>query len=294
MSLGNLTNVSRHLPENGSLKVFGNLYRDARLAQGKTIEEVSGVTRISARFLEALERDEIETLPAGIFARSFIRSYAEALGLDSGHVLDEYLKRFPEISREASGFAADSSDVDDTFLSEQRMARTAVILLALSIPLIALLVVVGLTGNDAASNPDIVEPISIDPVETEQLDEVAATAVTAVTAVTAAAETQRVVPGTANMESTVIAEPGTVLLDIHPINDCWVSVTVDGGTAWTRVMRSGDREVFDVLNEATINVGDAAAFEYTLNGQAGRSLGESGEVVTFTVTPDNLTSYLSE
>ena len=59
-------------------------------------------------------------------------------------------------------------------------------------------------------------------------------------------------------------------------------------------MRSGDREVFDVLNEATINVGDAAAFEYTLNGQAGRSLGESGEVVTFTVTPDNLTSYLSE
>ena len=74
--------------------------------------------------------------------------------------------------------------MDDTFLSEQRMARTAVILLALSIPLIALLVVVGLAGNDAASNPDIVEPISIDPVETEQLDEVAATAVTAVTAVT--------------------------------------------------------------------------------------------------------------
>ena len=291
MSLGNLTNVSRHLPENEPLKVFGNLYRDARLAQGKTIEEVSGATRISARFLEALERDDIETLPAGIFARSFVRSYAEALGLDSGHVLDEYLKRFPEMSREASGFAADSSDVDDTFLSEQRMARTAVILLALSIPLIALLVVVGLTGNDAASNPDIVEPISIDPVETEPLDEVAATAVTEVTAVV---ETQRVAPGTANMESTVFAEPGAVLLDIHPINDCWVSVTVDGGTAWTRVMRSGDREVFDVLNEATINVGDAAAFEYTLNGQAGRSLGESGEVVTFTVTPDNLTSYLSE
>ena len=291
MSLGNLTNVSRHLPENEPLKVFGNLYRDARLAQGKTIEEVSGATRISARFLEALERDDIETLPAGIFARSFIRSYAEALGLDSGHVLDEYLKRFPEISREASGFAADSSDVDDTFLSEQRMARTAVILLALSIPLIALLVVVGLTGNDAASNPNIVEPISIDPVETEPLDEVAATAVTEVTA---AVETQRVAPGTTNMESTVFAEPGAVLLDIHPINDCWVSVTVDGGTAWTRVMRAGDREGFDVLNEATINVGDAAAFEYTLNGQAGRSLGESGEVVTFTVTPDNLTSYLSE
>lgn len=288
MSLGNLTNVSRHLSDKESLKVVGDLYRDARLLQGKTIQEISGTTRIGARFLEALENDDIEKLPGGIFTRSFVRSYAEALGLDSNHVLDEYVKRFPEISREASGFAADSSDVDDTFLSEQRMARAAVILLALSIPLIALLVVVGLGSNDATSNSDVVEPISIEPVGTERLDEIVPTAVTA------AVEPTRVAPRTAGVQSNAFAEAGIVSLDIHPTNDCWVSVTVDGGTAWSRVMRPGDREVFDVSTEATINVGDAAAFEYTLNGHVGRPLGEPGEVVTFTVTPDNLASYLSE
>lgn len=121
----------------------------------------------------------------------------------------------------------------------------------------------------------------------EQLEEIVPRGVTAL-----AEPPSSAVSNTPSIETVALAEVGVLSLDIHPTNDCWVSVIVDSGTAWSRVMRSGEREVFDVINEATINVGDAATFEYTVNGQTGCPLGESGELVTFTVTPDNLATYL--
>jgi len=289
MSLGNLTPVSNDLSAKEPLKVFGDLYRDARRAQGKTLQEISEVTRISVHFLEALEKDEIDRLPTGIFTRSFVRSYAEALNLDPSYVVDEHVKRFPESARQIFSGMSDSADVDNTFLSEQKMARTAVILFILSVPLIVLLLVFGLGSEDDNVSSETVEPNSMESVAVEQLEEIVPRAVA-----TTAEPVSTAASNALSMETGTLAEAAVLSLDIHPTNDCWVSVTVDGGTVWSRVMRSGEREVFDVMNEATINVGDAAAFEYTLNGQAGRLLGESGEVVTFTVTPDNLASYLSE
>ena len=50
-------------------------------------EEISSATKISLRFLEAIEREDFSKLPGGIFSRSFIRSYARYLGLDEERVL---------------------------------------------------------------------------------------------------------------------------------------------------------------------------------------------------------------
>ena len=144
MSLGDLTKVSDDSSDKEPLRVFGDLYSDARRAQGRTLKEISTLTKINIHFLEALEKDEIDKLPTAVFTRSFVRSYAEALSLDPSYVLDEYVKRFPTFSRKATFGQAKVLADDSTFLSEQKMARTLVILLILSVPLIALLVVVGL------------------------------------------------------------------------------------------------------------------------------------------------------
>lgn len=61
---------------------IGEALREAREGLGLTVEQAAVDTRISARFLEALEMERFEDLPADVYVRGFIRSYAAYLGLD--------------------------------------------------------------------------------------------------------------------------------------------------------------------------------------------------------------------
>jgi len=58
--------------------------------RGVSLEEISAATRISTRFLEALENDQWDQLPGGVFNRGFIRSVARFLGLDEDNLVAEY------------------------------------------------------------------------------------------------------------------------------------------------------------------------------------------------------------
>jgi len=61
----------------------GETLRQARLRRGLTLEEIAERSRISARFLEALEAEDWDQLPGRFFARSFLRQYASFLGVDA-------------------------------------------------------------------------------------------------------------------------------------------------------------------------------------------------------------------
>ncbi len=58
--------------------------------RGVTLEEISAATRISLRFLEALESEQWDSLPGGIFNRGFIRAVARFLGLNEESLVAEY------------------------------------------------------------------------------------------------------------------------------------------------------------------------------------------------------------
>ena len=72
------------------MSAFGENLRREREMRGVSLEEISSATKISLRFLEAIEREEFSKLPGGIFSRSFIRTYARYLGLDEERVVAEY------------------------------------------------------------------------------------------------------------------------------------------------------------------------------------------------------------
>jgi hypothetical protein len=61
---------------------LGDWLRLARLGKGLTFTEVERVTRINRHYLEALEAEHYDVLPAPVYARGFLRSYARMLGLD--------------------------------------------------------------------------------------------------------------------------------------------------------------------------------------------------------------------
>jgi cytoskeleton protein RodZ len=69
---------------------FGERLKRERELREVTLEEVSKATRISQRFLEALENEDWERLPGGVFGRGFVRTTARYLGLDEENLLAEY------------------------------------------------------------------------------------------------------------------------------------------------------------------------------------------------------------
>src|ERR1700690_511821 len=69
---------------------FGDQLKREREMRGVSLEEISAATRISTRFLEALEKEQWDQLPGGVFRRGFIRSVARYLGLDGDALISEY------------------------------------------------------------------------------------------------------------------------------------------------------------------------------------------------------------
>jgi Helix-turn-helix domain len=75
---------------------IGSTLRDARLRVGLELEDVARATRVPARILAALEAEAFERIAGDFYARSYLRTYADFLGLDSRRFLDEYRERFGE------------------------------------------------------------------------------------------------------------------------------------------------------------------------------------------------------
>jgi len=70
--------------------------RNERERRQILLSSISANTKISAGLFQALERGDVSRWPSGIFRRSFIRAYAEAIGLDPDAIAREFLEQFPD------------------------------------------------------------------------------------------------------------------------------------------------------------------------------------------------------
>jgi cytoskeletal protein RodZ len=75
---------------------FGPRLRQERERRQISLRSIADSTKISRSLLEALERDDVSRWPGGLFRRAFVRSYAEAIGLDAEETLREFNERFPD------------------------------------------------------------------------------------------------------------------------------------------------------------------------------------------------------
>jgi cytoskeleton protein RodZ len=86
---------------------FGERLKREREMREVSLDELTKATRISQRFLEALENEDWKKLPGGVFGRGFVRTIAGYLGLDEETLLGEYDLARGDVSRESSGHAED-------------------------------------------------------------------------------------------------------------------------------------------------------------------------------------------
>ena len=91
---------------------FGEALRKERENRGIALDAVSGATKISLRHLHAVESDNFDQLPGGLFNKNIVRNYARTLGLDE----NEWVDRFIAASKLPRSF--DEDDLNWTAFAE--------------------------------------------------------------------------------------------------------------------------------------------------------------------------------
>jgi cytoskeleton protein RodZ len=221
--------------------------------------------------LEALERSDLSRLPGGIFTRAFIRAYAQEVGLDPDRTIQDFIAELPPEAATATAHPAAVED-GEALDSERKAVATAIRLILVSLPIIGLVIYYGTQREQPPASPApapaaVVEPPSSPPPDPSP----------------AIQDTPGIAPG--DVKTTGLT------MEIMPRGSCWVSVTVDGEPTFSGLMDAGDRRVIQAKEQILLNVGDAGAFAYSLNGRAGRPLGAPGEVVSTRITLSNLHEF---
>src|SRR3954452_4422539 len=126
---------------------IGSTLRETRIRKKIDITTVEEATKIRAKYLRAIENEEWSVLPGPTYVKTFLRTYAQFLGLDAHMLVDEYAARFEE-----------PEELELPAFSREQQIRTRVpsvgppsrLALAgvLALLFLAFLLVLGLTGGD--------------------------------------------------------------------------------------------------------------------------------------------------
>jgi len=136
------------------MPTIGDTLREARMRQRLDIADVEQKTKIRAKYLRALENEEWELLPGPTFVKTFLRTYAEALGLDPHMLVEAYRASYePRDETEQLqplGPAAGGRD--------RRRPRPPLgpwlAIGAVVLAVVAALLVIGLVGDDDDGEPE--------------------------------------------------------------------------------------------------------------------------------------------
>lgn len=78
------------------MMLIGERLKERRLEKGLTIEDIQNATKIQARHIQAIERNDFSLIPGNFYVRAFIREYAQAVGFDPHALMDEHKSELPE------------------------------------------------------------------------------------------------------------------------------------------------------------------------------------------------------
>jgi cytoskeleton protein RodZ len=256
---------------------FGGTLRAARESGGLSLRQIANATKISIISLEALERNDIAKLPGGIFTRAFVRSYALEVGLDPETAIQEFMRQFPHDSVTVGHPTTSRIEDHEAVESDRRTAFTFVRLVAISLPIAAVLLYFGTAGRRTSPRVERQPEAAAAPQES-------APATSPLDAAVGAAR--------ADAREALAIPADRLMVQVSAARRSWVSAIVDGRRVVQREFQPGDGQTFEVHNEIVLTTGDAGAVAVAFNGTPTKPLGKNGQMVTTRVNLTNFKDYL--
>jgi cytoskeletal protein RodZ len=300
---------------------FGEHLRREREMRGVSLEEISTATKISIRFLQAIENEELSKLPGGIFTRSFVRTYARYLGLDEERVLADcqlagHQKTEVDIRRIPANRARPSGAASRTRIIALLLAG---VLLASGYALFRYsrrimeqqsstpMVIPPGTTAPATNPPPTAAPVQpTTPAQPENNPSLSTTSASPTAGGATAPGTLQGGPPSpgakanppnqsATSEATsAVAVHTDLILQVAATERVWVAVDADGKTVLQKVLNPNEVENLKALDSFDVTIGSAQGVVLTLNGVTLKPLGRRGEVKSIHLTRDDLKNAAPE
>ncbi len=262
--------------------MLGDRLRSERERQNLTIQDIAKGTSIRALYIEAIENGDYAQLPGTVYAKGFIRNYANFLKIDA----DAVVRQFMEENHPEEVAAAEEAKQQLAEAEEQNKAEVKAKLATgsefreqvsspsnrsnnLLIALIVLLVAGGAYYLFAMDDTSATKPTK------------AVTQTAKAPASTKAGQEKTEQP----QEAQPVKVEGVEL--VAKFTDrCWTQVVADGKTVYEGTMESGKTETWKGKEKVVITAGNAGAVEMKVNGQDMGKAGNAGQVVEKTFTAD--------
>jgi cytoskeletal protein RodZ len=221
---------------------FGGWLRQQREIRNLTLREIADSTKIGMRYLEALETDRFERLPAPVFAKGFLRQYARYVGLDADEVVNFYL----QASRDDDEADDEADRIDPPVASRpvRRPTRQSMSLLGI---VVASLILVGLLFyfreevsllRDVEDSPGIAPPVSVAPPEAPP-----------------------------EPEASPAEESTTIRVTLAFTGECWVEARVDGERTLSELRVQGESVQLEGERSVELTLGEPGNVRIEVNGQ---------------------------
>lgn len=304
---------------------FGEKFRTARELRGIDFSKITQQTRISARFLRAIENEAFEELPGGLFNRGFVRTYAEAVGLDPNTMVEEYTA----LTRKAEPQETETPPPTPTLASRERyilpVAAGGLLVLALILyaswrgsgsqeitPASSVTTTPSLAATNVEPAPEtadghddipnsegilVAETLAArETAETEAEAEATLTVPTPIVARTEEAEEPApVAPETVRGTSIATAAasarvpPVTVRVELH--DSSWMYIELDGEIQYEKNINPPFWRNYTVTDALQLKIGNPAAAALSVNGEPVSSPAvPPDEIWSLTITPENASS----
>jgi cytoskeleton protein RodZ len=310
--------------EEPQLTGFGEYLRRERELRGVTLDEISSATRISIRFLEAIENEELSKLPGGIFTRSFVKSYARFLGLDEERVLTDCQlagRQRPEVDiRRITANRAHQNDAalrtrviglvvaavllaggyalfrHSRRVREQRVSTPIVVPPSAPATTTANPPVSPSTTTSPPANVPASQPSTSAQPEGNRVETPSGTPPAGATTpatpqgapLSSAAKAKAVGPSVASQAPPAAPGLSDLALQVSATERAWVAVDADGKTVLQKVLNPNEVENLKAHESFDVTVGNASGIVLTLGGIALKPLGRRGEVKSVHLTREDV------
>ncbi len=296
------------------MELLGDKLQAARKIQGLTLEQVANRTRIQDSYLRALEEGSFEQLPARVFTKGFVRSYARLLDLDE----EECLRLFAECSdafykKEAAGRKLPLLKEGEP---TGRTSRVMVVLLVGGILLLGVRVLLqqkslstSVSSHFSQQPVDLLDRSLSEPEQPDHTNESAEDRLPASTQrhvdASGSADTESVpttmdvagipvespVDDRASEPSLLPSDPAPIastttesddkplILEVRTLEMTWIVVRSDENEPREALLREGEILQWRARERFLLTLGNAGGVEVRLNGQLRGPFGETGVVV---------------
>jgi cytoskeletal protein RodZ len=233
---------------------FGRYLQAIRLEKKISLEQVSQQTRIGLGNLLLIEQENHEQLPAEVYVKGFLRSYAKAVGADGDEVIRRY-NSSPDVVQKISESESSRKKVAPG-IWRKLLVSIALLILIIGLSLFAVIFL--------RPTPDADK--QLDQQTTAEKEK--------------AVDTQAEKLGLETDSKPAEAVPDKMLLHVIAVEDTWLKVIVDEKGSTEYNLNSGDQIELEAATGFNLLIGNAGGIRMTLNDKPVSIPGKSGEVVT--------------